>query len=141
MSEFENVNPASPPPVVGVPSAEEKQWALFAHLSMLVGGVITSAVGGWGFFIGPLIIWLLKKDTMPFVSDQAKEALNFSILVSAVFLALLILTIITLGIGALLTVPLMLVVGIAALVFTILAAVKSKEGVAYRYPVNLRLIK
>ena len=108
---------------------------------MLVGGLITSAVGGWGFFIGPLIIWLLKKETMPFVSDQAKEALNFSILVSATFLVLLILTIITLGIGALLTVPLMLVVGITALVFTILAAIKANQGVAYRYPINLQLIK
>ena len=80
-----------PPPSDGVPSKEERQWAMFAHLSALVGGLLTSAIGGWGFFIGPLVIWLLKKDEMPFAGDQAKEALNFNITVSAIFLILLIL--------------------------------------------------
>ena len=132
--------PVSTPPVppqsteqplsVG-PSAEEKQWAMFAHLSALAGAVLSSAFGGWGTFIGPLIIWLIKKDTMPFVASQAKEALNFNITVSAIFF----------GIGALLTVPVMLVVGIAALVFTIIAAVKANEGIDYRYPVSVRIIK
>lgn len=142
--------PVSTPPVppqsteqplsVG-PSAEEKQWAMFAHLSALAGAVLSSAFGGWGTFIGPLIIWLIKKDTMPFVASQAKEALNFNITVSAIFLMLVILTVITFGIGALLTVPVMLVVGIAALVFTIIAAVKANEGIDYRYPVSVRIIK
>lgn len=124
----------------GIP-AEQRQWAMFAHLSALAGGLLTSAIGGWGFFIGPLVIWLVKKDTMPFVEDQAKEALNFNITVSAIFLALLILTFVTLGIGALVTLPLMLIVGIAALVLIIMAAVKANEGIAYRYPMTLRLVK
>jgi len=97
--------------------------------------------GGCGTWIGPLIIWLIKKDTMPFVAAQAKEALNFNITVSAIFLVLTIFTVITFGIGALLTVPVMLLVGIAALVFTIIAAVKANEGVDYRYPFSIRLIK
>jgi uncharacterized protein len=131
----------SPPPPSGAPSAEERQWAMFAHLSALAGGLLTGAFGGWGFFIGPLIIWLMKKDTMPFVNDQAKEALNFNITVSAIFLVLLILTVVTLGIGAILTVPVMLIVGIGALVFIIIAAMKANEGIAYRYPATIRLIK
>ncbi|MFC7300764.1 DUF4870 domain-containing protein [Cognatiluteimonas weifangensis] len=114
---------------------------MFAHLSALAGGLLTSAVGGWGFFIGPLVIWLMKKETMPFVADQAKEALNFNIMVTAIFVILLILTILSLGIGALLTVPVMLIVGIGALVFVIIAAIKANQGIAYRYPVNVRLIK
>lgn len=130
-----------PPPPSGTPGAEERQWAMFAHLSALLGGLLTGAVGGWGSFIGPLIIWLVKKDTMPFVNDQAKEALNFNITVSAIFLALWILTVVTLFIGALLTFPLMAIVGIAALVFIVIAAIKSNEGVAYRYPFAIRLIK
>jgi len=129
------------PPPAGLPSQEERQWAMFAHLSALVGGLLTSAIGGWGFFIGPLVIWLMKKDTMPFVADQAKESLNFNITVSAIFLVLLILTIVTLGIGALLTVPVMLVVGIGALVLIVIASMKANEGVAYRYPFAIRLIK
>ena len=132
---------AAPPTPPGVPSAEERQWAMFAHLSALAGGLLTSAIGGWGFFIGPLVIWLMKKDTMPFVADQAKESLNFNITVSAIFLILLILTFVTLGIGALLTVPIMLVVGIGALVLIVMAAMKANEGVAYRYPFTIRLVK
>lgn len=128
-------------PPAGAPSAEERQWAMFAHLSALLGGLVTGWVGGWGWFLGPLIIWLVKKDTMPFVNDQAKEALNFNITIAIVFVILTILGFATLGIGFLLALPLMVIIGITALVFIILAAVKANEGVAYRYPFALRLIK
>jgi uncharacterized Tic20 family protein len=123
-------------------SAEEKQWAMFAHLSALLGGLVTSGwAGSIGFFIGPLVIWLMKKDTMPFVADQAKEALNFAITVSLACFVLLLLTIMSLGIGALLTIPLLMIIGIGALVLVIIAAIKANEGVAYRYPIALRLVK
>jgi len=132
----------STPPPVGAPPAEERQWAMFAHLSALVGGILTSGwAGSIGCFIGPLIIWLVKKDTMTFVNDQGREALNFNITVGIVFLGLFVLTIVTLGIGLILTVPLMIIVGIAWLVLTIIAGMKANEGVAYRYPFTLRLIK
>ena len=126
----------------GSVSAEERQWAMFAHLSALLGGLLTSGWGGSvGFFIGPLVIYLMKKDTMPFVADQAKEALNFAITVSLACFVLLLLTIMSLGIGALLTIPLMMIIGIGALVLVIMAAIKANEGVAYRYPIALRLVK
>lgn len=142
MDETDNTSAAPPPPpLAGVPAQDERQWAMFAHLSALLGGLLTSAVGGWGFFLGPLVIWLMKRETMPFVDDQAKEALNFNITVSAIFVVLLILSFLTLGLGFLITVPIMLVVGLAALVLVIMAAIKANEGVAYRYPFALRLIK
>jgi len=131
--------PTPPPP--GAPSAEEKQWALFTHLSALLGAMFTGVWFGWGCFLGPLVIWLVKKDTMRFVDDQGKEALNFNITVALCGVVLLIFSIMTLGIGLLLAVPLGLVIGIAWLVFTIIAAIKASEGVAYRYPISLRLIK
>ena len=135
-------SPASPPPPsTGAPSAEERQWAMFAHLSALLGGLVTGWVGGWGWFLGPLIIWLVKKDTMPFVNDQAKEALNFNITIAIIFVILAILGIATFGVGFLVALPLMIIIGIAALVFIILAAIKANEGVAYRYPFALRLVK
>jgi uncharacterized protein len=121
--------------------AEERQWGMFAHLSMLVAGLLTSVLGGWGWFLGPLIIWLMKKDTMPFVADQAKEALNFSIVVTGIFLVLMLLGILTLGVGFLITMPIMVIVGLAALVLTIIAAMKANEGIRYRYPFNIRIIK
>jgi uncharacterized Tic20 family protein len=130
-----------PPAPLGIPSAEEKQWALFAHLSALLGAILTGHMFAWGCFIGPLVIWLIKKDSMPFVNDQGKEALNFNITLAIIGLALLVLSIITLGIGLLFAIPVGIIVGIAWLVFTIIAAVKASEGVAYRYPFAIRLIK
>ena len=128
-------------PLSGV-SREERQWAMFAHLSALLGGLVTA---GWAFsagcFIGPLVIWLLKKETMPFVADQAREALNFNITIAAIMLLLLLLGVFTLGIGFLVAVPLMALIGLAALVLVIIAAIKSNDGVAYRYPFAVRLIK
>lgn len=132
--------PSEQPEASGI-SAEERQWAMFAHLSALVGGLLTSAVGGWGTFIGPLIIWLVKKETMPFVDDQAKEALNFNITVAIACLVLLLLSIVTLGIGLVIAIPLWIIIGIAWLVLTIIASIKANEGVTYRYPLALRLIK
>jgi hypothetical protein len=126
----------------GTPSAEERQWAIFAHLSALLGGLVSTGWGGSvGFFIGPLIIWQLKKDAMPFVNDQGKEALNFAITVSLLCLALVLLTLLTLGVGILLTLPLMAVIGLTATVLVVIAAIKANQGVAYRYPISLRLIK
>ena len=126
----------------GAAPADQRQWAMFAHLSALLGAVVTGAFGGgWGCFIGPLVIWLIKKDSMPFVDDQAKEALNFNITVAIALVTLLLLTVLTLGIGALLAIPLWIIIGIFWLVFTIIAGVKANDGVRYRYPFALRLIK
>lgn len=128
-------------PQAGI-AIQERQWAMFAHLSALAGAIVSA---GWAFsigcFIGPLVIWLVKKETMPFVDDQAKEALNFNITVAIAFAALFVLTIVTIGLGALLTVPLYLIIALAWLVLTIIAAIKANDGVAYRYPFTLRLIK
>jgi uncharacterized Tic20 family protein len=142
MTDFNNEAVTPPPPPPGGAGAEERQWAMFAHLSALVGGILTSGwAGSIGCFIGPLIIWLLKKDAMRFVDDQAKEALNFKITVVIAFFALFLLALFTFGIGLVVAVPLWIVIGIAWLVFTIIAAIKANEGVAYRYPFTLRLVK
>ena len=134
--------PAAPS---GTPSAEERQWAMFAHLSALLGGILTSHLFGWGCFLGPLVIWLVKKDQLKFVDDQGKEALNFNITAAIIGIAFLVLsvplTIVTLGLWLILAVPIAIALGIGWLVLTIIAAVKANEGVAYRYPISLRLIK
>ena len=125
----------------GTPSTQERQWAMFTHLSALLGLILTGHWFGWGCFLGPLIIWLVKKDAMPFVDDQGKEALNFNITVAIAFLLLLLLSIMTFGLGLIIALPLWVVIGIAWLVLTIIAAIKANEGVHYRYPFALRLIK
>ena len=132
----------TPPPVpMMAASAQERQWAMFAHLSALLGGILTGHMFAWGCFIGPLVIWLLKKDTLPFVNDQGKEALNFNITLAIVGFVLLVFSIFTFGIGLLIAVPIGVLAVLGWLVLTIIAAIKANEGVAYRYPLSLRLIK
>lgn len=123
-------------------SDDERLWAMIAHLSALIGYIVTSGwAGSAGGFLGPLIVWLIKKDTMPFVEVQAKEALNFSLTICIAFAVLWMFTIMTFLIGGIIAVPLMLGVGLYALIFTIIASMKAYEGVPYRYPLALRLIK
>ncbi|SFS19657.1 hypothetical protein SAMN05216570_4079 [Dyella sp. OK004] len=140
----ESVPPSSSeptPPPADMPSPEQRQWAMLAHLSALLGCLLTGHWFGVGVFIGPLVIWLLKKETMPFVDDQAKEALNFNITMAIISVVLLLITLLTLGIGVILTIPAGIVIGIAWLVLVIMATIKSNEGERYRYPFCLRLIK
>ncbi len=129
------------PPPIGIPSTEEKQWAMFAHLSAILGAIVTGHIFGIGCFLGPLVIWLIKRDTMPFVADQGKEALNFNITLAIVGAALFLLVVLTFGIGLILAIPAGAVVALGWLVFTVMAAIKASEGVAYRYPITLRLVK
>ncbi len=132
MSDYQN----TPPPVSGI-SADERQWGMFGHLSALTG-VLT---GGVGNLVGPLIIWQVKKETMPFAADQAKEALNFNITLAIVALVLTVLTVVTFGVALILVIPLAALLGLAWLVLTIMAGLKANEGVTYRYPLTIRLIK
>lgn len=119
-------------------SSEERTWALIAHLS-----TFTAFISGIGVVLGPLVVWLIKRDTMPFVAEHAREALNFNITVMLAGLALIIFTIftiITVGIGALLTIPAGLALFALWIVFTIIAAINANNGQPYRYPFTLRLI-
>ena len=129
----ESTPPPSPepePPAGGdEPSNDERTWALFAHLSALIGFVIP-----FGNLIGPLVVWQVKKNEMPFVDEQGKEALNFQITVTLAAIVCFILMFVVIGVF------LMFVVGIAALVLTIIAAIKANGGEHYQYPINWRII-
>jgi uncharacterized protein len=112
-------------------SKEEQNWAMACHLVALSGFIIP-----FGNVLGPLVVWLIKKDTMPLVDQHGKEALNFQItvLLAVIISALLVFVLI----GFLL----LIVVGLGALILTIMAAVKVSNGeLNYRYPFALRLIK
>lgn len=111
-------------------------WAVVAHLSHLV--VFVGIPG----FIGPLVVWLLKRNEDPFAAGEAREALNFH-------LSLLIYTV-ALFVALLLaffdaTISIFVLIGLAfafmavgSLVFPIVAAVRASGGERYRYPLTLR---
>jgi uncharacterized Tic20 family protein len=108
-------------------NSEDRTLAMITHLSAIIFG-----------FIVPLIIWLINKDKpeKEFLTDQSKEALNFTISLFIVYVALTVLSFVTFGLAGLLT-P---VVWLVSVVFFIIAGLKAKDGVRYRYPLTLRLI-
>lgn len=109
-----------------LPSPEERTWGMLAHLS----SVIAILLGGLSF-LGPLLVWIIKKDQSAFVADQGKEALNFQI---AVLLANLVC-----GATCILVVLIPLIF-IANIIYSVMAAMEANKGVYYRYPYTLRLI-
>jgi len=123
---------AAQPPATTNP----RQWAMWAHLSALAGLVI-------GFnFVGPLIIYLIKKDEGdPFVRDQAAEALNFNL---SFFIYLAVGSIVTfvliLVLIGLLLLPLLAAMIVAWVVFVIIGAVRANNGELYRYPLTIRFV-
>lgn len=110
--------------------SDENTWGMACHLAALSGFVIP-----FGSIIGPLVVWLMKKDTMPFVDDQGKEALNFNISIAIYVVISILLIFVVIGIVTLIAVAL------GQLILTIVAAVKANEGTPYRYPLTIRFIK
>lgn len=124
------------------PGSEERNWAMAAHLCGLLWaaggtGLIFIPFGSLALFtmLGPLIIWRTKGQAMPYVAEQAKEALNFQITVF--LLALLCAALMFVLIGFVL----LWALGLADLILVIIAAIQASDGKAYRYPCSLRLVK
>jgi len=134
-NESENIEEATFEPVSSAPtepSRSERQWAMGCHLIALCGIVVPVPSAN---LLGPLILWLLKREDGAFIDDQGKESLNFQISLFIYTMACLLLSVIV--IGFLLLIP----VGIFGFVCVIVAAVKASEGTAFRYPACIRFIK
>ena len=112
-------------------SKQEQNWAMLCHLSALAGFVFP-----FGNLIGPLVVWLLKRAEMPQVERHGKESLNFQITVTIAALLCIPLMFILIGFA------LIFVVGVGALVLTVMATVKVSNGeFEHRYPFTIRLLK
>ena len=113
--------------------SDEKSWSMFAHLAAFVAMVPLIPV--IGMVLGPLVVWLLKKDDMPLVAENGKAALNFNISMFIAYCVALILCVVLIGI------PILLGLVIFHFIVTILAAIKASEGGVYKYPFSLNLIQ
>jgi uncharacterized Tic20 family protein len=136
---------AGPAGAAGPPTAEPsgpqepevnkdaRMWAMFCHLA----GLAFLVVPAIGAVLGPLVIWLLKKEEFPFVDDQGKEAVNFQITMLIYGVIAFILCFACIG------TILLPVVGLIDIVLVIMAAIKANDGYRYRYPKPfiIRLIK
>ncbi len=120
-------------------SDEERTWAMAAH----VGALVTAwfALG----LIAPLVVLVVRGGSSDFVRRHAVESLNFQIsllIYSAVGgVVAFILTIVTLGVGLLVIVPLVIAIAVLLLIFVIQAGVKANSGDEYRYPLTIRFIR
>ena len=116
---------------------------MFCHLLALCGFVGVPL----GNFIGPLILWLVKRNDSVEVDEARKEVLNFQISLliygAAIFLFLIpaffvpFLNFVLIPVGVLAIFGIM----IAGMVLTVVAALKTGEGVRYRYPCTLRFLR
>lgn len=102
------------------PTQDEKTLGLVAHLITFVSA-----------FLGPLVIYLLKKDESSFVAEHARESLNFQITVAIVCVILFI---------SIVGILLLWAVGVIAVILVIVATIRASEGKLYRYPFSLRII-
>lgn len=108
---------------------EQKTWGMLCHLTSFAFFIFP-----FGNILGPLIIWLIKKDEYPFVDDQGKESLNFQISMTIYSIIAGVLVLIVVGIA------LLIVVFVVDFILVIVAAVKANDGEHYRYPLTIRLI-
>lgn len=123
--------PAAAPISGAAPTQDERTWGMIAHLSAFA--VFVFPLGG--NILAPLIIWLIRRDSSAYVEMEAREALNFNITVSLGWIVCASLVLVLIGI------PLGAALFLYWLVMAIVAGVKASEGVGYRYPISLRLVK
>ena len=114
--------PQATPPHPAAPDGDDHLWIVFSHLSLLLGiGIVI-----------PLIIYLVKKDESEQIAYHSREALNFHI---SIIIYSTICAISCIGI------PLIFIITIGGLVYSVIAAVKASDPVPFRYPLTMRLVK
>lgn len=110
-------------------SSDERTYATFMHLSLL-GDLLTGGIG----LIVLLVMWLMKKNTSPFLDDHGREALNFRISLLVYTLASLALFACGIGVITMLAVPVLGIVGM------VMAVSATNRGEYFRYPATIRFI-
>lgn len=129
-SDTNQATAAHPQDDTTVPSQTNTSAAAICHLLSLVQ-FLGVPLGG---IIGPLVLWLVKRNEDPLVDACGKEAVNFQI---SMLIYLIIAGILIFAVIGLILVPVLLILNI---VYTVIAAIKASEGTVYHYPLTIRLI-
>ncbi len=118
----------------GLPSAGSRVAAILAHLSAPIAALISA---GWLSLLGPLIVWLVKKDD-PYVRKAAAGAFNFNLSFWLLYLVswLLILTVV----GAVIGIPLLVALFVVSAWCHVKGAVRAADDRPYDYPFQLRVL-
>lgn len=112
------------------PSRDSCTMAMICHLSSFSGALGLIPLGN---IVAPLIVWLLKKDD-PYIDYHGREVLNFQISFIIYYIIAGLLCFVLIGF---LILP---VLGLINLIFTIVAAVRAKDGERYQYPMTIRFL-
>ncbi len=108
-------------------------WAMLLHLSVFTGSFTFV-----GFILGPIVVWLIQKEQFPELTSHLKEAVNFQISMLLYTIVLLLLVIVTFGLGILIALPGLLILSFLDFILVIVAAIQARDGVNYRYPMTIR---
>lgn len=126
-------NSAGAPPMAGPVGPQEREtdkdarmWGMFCHLAGLA--FLVPVVLGVGAVIGPLIVWIIKKEQFPFVDEQGKEAINFQLTMLIYGIVSLVLFLACIGF------ILLPAVALIDIVLAVIAAVSANDGYHHRYP-------
>jgi uncharacterized Tic20 family protein len=111
------------PPPAWQPQQEDTVWAILAHLSIFAFALL-----------GPLVIYLVKRDDSPFTRYHAAEALNFHITLAIACLVSVVLILLVVGIF------LLIALAIAGPILGIIAAIAAGRRETYRYPLTIRFV-
>jgi uncharacterized Tic20 family protein len=122
---------------LAIANQDSRLWAIAAHLSAVFGAFALFL----GALVGPLAVWLARKEVDPFAAENAREALNFNLSVLVYFLGLIALTVVTFGLGVLITIPAMLLLGLAWLLLSLAAALRAWNDGVFRYPFTIQFVK
>lgn len=125
---------STPQPAPKDPELVERSshtWGMLCHLTALSGLIGVP----FGQILGPLLVWLIKRDEYPFADDQGKESLNFQLSMLIYTLGSILLICLCVGIA------LIVLIQVLNLVLVIVASVKASYGERYRYPLTIRFFR
>ncbi len=106
------------------------QWAMILHFSMLAGFVIPYAG-----LIAPIVIWQVKKQELPRLDVHGCNAANW--IVTYLIFCVICIPLVFVIIG----VPLLILGGIVSAIFSIIAALKANDGIAWSYPMAITFFR
>ena len=113
-----------------VADKEQRMWAMFCHLSALAGLLFP-----FGSVIGPLIVWLVKKEEMPLVAEHGRKSLNFQLTMMIAYIVCFMLMFVVIG------VILLPLVALFSLIMVVVSAIKAHDGKEVKYPMAIEFIK
>ena len=118
-------------PTTGQLRKDVRNVAMLCHLAAFAGFIGIP----FGHILGPLLVWLLKREESPFVDAHGKESLNFQISMTIYFIISAILMLVVIGF------VLLVVLFVFEIIAIIIAATRANNGVEYRYPLSMRFLK